>query len=40
MGPGLAYRKRAVDAHGGKITVDSVEERVATFTITLPLQQF
>jgi len=39
LGLGLAYCKRAVEAHGGRITIQSTEGRGTTFTITLPLQQ-
>jgi len=37
MGLGLAYCKRAVEAHGGKIAVESKEGEGATFTVTLPV---
>jgi len=36
LGLGLAYCKRAVDLHGGKITVMSEEGRGTTFEIILP----
>ena len=36
MGLGLAYVKLLVDAHGGKITVESTEGKETCFTITLP----
>jgi len=38
-GLGLAIARDVVDAHGGRITVDSAEGVGTTFRITLPLQQ-
>jgi len=37
MGMGLAICKRIVDAHGGKITVESSVGKGATFLVTLPI---
>jgi signal transduction histidine kinase len=37
VGLGLAICKRFVEAHGGKITVESERGRGATFKISLPL---
>jgi len=39
MGFGLAICKRIVEAHGGKITAESVLGKGTTFTITLPIEQ-
>lgn len=36
LGLGLAYSKKAVDAHGGTITVDSVVGKGTTFTVRVP----
>jgi PAS domain S-box-containing protein len=38
MGFGLAICKRFVEAHEGKITVETVKGKGTTFTITLPLE--
>jgi two-component system, NtrC family, sensor histidine kinase HydH len=38
MGMGLAICKRIVEAHGGKITVESAAEKGTAFTITLPIK--
>jgi signal transduction histidine kinase len=39
MGLGLAIAKRLVQAHRGKIWVDSMQERGSTFTFLLPIDQ-
>ena len=39
LGLGLAYCKRAVEAHNGKISVESVENQGTTFTIEIPANQ-
>jgi len=38
MGFGLAICKRIVDAHGGKITVETCKRKGTTFKITLPIE--
>ena len=38
MGFGLAICKRFVEAHGGKVTVESVVGKGTTFTVTLPIE--
>jgi signal transduction histidine kinase len=37
LGLGLAFCRRAVEAHGGSITVESKVGEGTTFTVTLPL---
>ena len=39
MGFGLAICKRIIEAHGGKITVNTASGKGTTFTITLPITQ-
>jgi two-component system sensor histidine kinase DctS len=38
MGFGLAICRRIVEAHEGKITVDSILGKGTTFTVTLPVE--
>jgi len=38
MGFGLAICKRLIEAHQGKITVNSVKNKGTTFTVTLPIE--
>ena len=38
MGFGLAICKRIVDAHGGKITIETAKERGTTFRVLLPMK--
>jgi PAS domain S-box-containing protein len=38
MGMSLAICKRIVDAHGGKVAVESAVDKGTTFTITLPIK--
>jgi PAS domain S-box-containing protein len=38
MGFGLAICKRIIEAHGGKISVESAHEKGTTFTVTLPIE--
>ena len=38
MGFGLAICKRIIEAHGGKITVETAKGKGTTFTVTLPIE--
>ena len=38
MGLGLHFAKEIIEKHGGKISVDSVEDEYTEFTVTLPIK--
>jgi signal transduction histidine kinase len=39
LGIGLAYARRIVEAHGGRITFESIEGRGSMFTVWLPMNR-